>query len=304
MARDFHGTRLRSVLAQCNFEPARNMKINARTAVSDTEKNKVAPDEAIPAAEIPADVKRDRISGVFSTQSVDKIGTGTTVRKTILKTYWFAEEGPTDPEKGRTILVQPLNKNNIPSGPKDEVPLGDFLEKFSPELEFYQKEVFPKLKELDATLKRAEEQREQGALYSAQFEYESALNVDEENVRANFGLGLTYMERGDTTKANDIFQRVVSLDAAFAPDHKHLFNEFGINLRKSRLLDQAVDYYARALELVENDENLHYNVARAYYEKGEMALCREHLAKALEMNPNFEEAQQFLAYLDKQAEEQ
>lgn len=257
----------------------------------------VEQDEPMP-ADIPGDVRRDRISGVFSSQTVATVGTGTTTRKTIQKAYWFAEEVSGEGEA--VVLVQPLNNNNIPSGPKEQVPIGDFLNRFSPELEFYQQEVYPKMKELDSTLQRAEEQRDQGALYSAEFEFNAALNFDEENVRANFGLGLTYMERGEPAKAGDLFERIVGLDAAFQEEHKHLFNEFGINLRKSKLLDQAVEYYARALEMTENDENLYYNMARAYYERGDQEDCITNLNKALELNPDFEEARKFLAYIEKQ----
>lgn len=262
--------------------------------------NKVAADEAMPDLDIPSDVHREKISGVFSSQTVAKVGTGTTVRKTIQKAYWFAEQPECEDDAVPVVLVQPLNNNNIPAGPKEQVPLADFLERYNPELEFYQKEVFPKMKELDTTIKRAEEQRDQGALYSAEFEFAAALDFDETNVRANFGLGLTYMERGDSAKAGDIFERIVGLDAAFTPEHKHLFNEFGINLRKSKLLDQAVDYYTRALEITQDDENLYYNVARAYFERGDKEECATNLAKALELYPDFEEAKKFLEYIKKQ----
>jgi tetratricopeptide (TPR) repeat protein len=93
---------------------------------------------------------------------------------------------------------------------------------------------------------------------------------------------------------------VVTLDAAFTPEHKHLFNEFGINLRKSKLTDQAVDYYKRALEITHDDENLYYNIARAYFERGDKDDCRENLHKALELAPDMEVAQKFLEYLDKE----
>ncbi|CCH49814.1 tetratricopeptide repeat protein [Pseudodesulfovibrio piezophilus] len=248
--------------------------------------------------DIPSDVSRGKISGVFSTQTVAKVGTGTTTRKMIQKAYWFAEQN--DNADASAVMVQPLNKHNVPSGPKDSIPMEDFLQRFNPELEFYQQEVFPRMKELNTTLKRAEEQRDQGALYSAEFEYAAALDFDEENVRANFGLGLTYMERGEPAKAEDIFERVVGLDASFAPEHKHLFNEFGISLRKSNLLDQAVEYYTRALEITQDDENLYYNLARAFFERGDKDDCTTNLDKALSLNPSFEEANKFLAYIKKQ----
>jgi len=233
------------------------------------------------------------IKGLFSTQTVEKVGTGTTQRKTISKMFWFCVQG----EDGQ-VGVQALNKNMVPAGPTTMVPLEDFLVRYNPEPEMYLKTVYPKMQELASSVSRAEESRQRGALYSAQFEYENALAVDEENVRANFGLGLTYVERGEAAKAQDILGRIVGLEAAFAPEHKHLFNEFGISLRKNRMVDQSVDYYTRALALSQTDENLHYNVARAYYDKGDMEKCREHLASARAINPDHEEVKKFLEFLN------
>ncbi|MBU1040074.1 MAG: tetratricopeptide repeat protein [Proteobacteria bacterium] len=235
-----------------------------------------------------------KIKGLFSTQTVEKVGTGTTQRKTISKMFWFCTQN----DEGQ-VMVQALNKNMVPAGASTAVPLEDFLAKYNPEPEMYLKNVFPKMQELNSTVQRAEEQRQRGALYSAQFEYENALAVDEENVRANFGLGLTYVERGEATKAKDILGRIVGLDAAFAPEHKHLFNEFGISLRKSRMVDQSIEYYTRALTMTETDENLHYNAARAYYDKGDLAKCREHLDRALAINPAHEEVAKFIEFLSK-----
>lgn len=234
----------------------------------------------------------DKITGVFSTQSVQRVGTGTTTRKTVKKSFWMADE-----KDDGTIDIQPLNVNYIPSGPKRKVPKEDFLEKFSPEPEFYVSTVYPKIKEMDDAVDKGEKHREKGETFSAELEFNTALGLDEENVRANFGLGLTYLERGDDTKANDIFERLVKLDAAFEKEHKHLFNDFGINLRKNKMFQQSVEYYERAIELADTDENLHYNVARVYYEREEFDLAATSLQQALAMNPDFEEAAKFLQFL-------
>ncbi|WP_034632423.1 tetratricopeptide repeat protein [Maridesulfovibrio bastinii] len=239
-------------------------------------------------------IEREKIKGIFSSQTVQKIGTGTTVRRTISKMYWQAEELDSG-----AIEIQALNTSYIPAGPKKEISKEEFLSKYSPEPEFYVSTVYPKMQELNSTIQRGEKARQAGATYSAEFEFQKAIGVDADNVKANFGLGLTYMERGETHKANDIFERLVKLDAAFKQEHKHLFNEFGINLRKTGMQDQAIDYYNRALEMSSRDENLHYNMARAYYEKGELKSCIEHLEKALEINPEHEEAQKFLDYAKK-----
>jgi tetratricopeptide (TPR) repeat protein len=239
-------------------------------------------------------VGRDKIKGVFSTQTVEKVGTGTTQRKAIQKTYWFCEEGKED-----TIQVQPLNKNYVPSGPSRAVAKEEFLGKFNPEPEFYVQTVYPKMRELENTIKRGEDHREAGRVYSAELEFKEATNVDEENVRANFGLGLTYLDRGDAIKANDIFERLVNLEAAFDQEHKHLFNDFGINLRKNKMLEQALEYYHRAERLEGNDENLFHNIARVYYELGDLEHCVEYLKRSLQLNPGMEEGKLFMEFLKK-----
>jgi tetratricopeptide (TPR) repeat protein len=236
--------------------------------------------------------EKKRIKGVFSTQEVRKVGTGTTTRKTIQKAFWMVDE-----LDDGVVEVQPLNSNYIPSGPKRKVALDDVLSTFQPEPEFYVQTVFPKMQELNKTVARADRHRSRGEHFSAEFEYGNALKVDEENVRANFGLGLTYLERGESAKADNIFERLVKLEAAFEPEHKHLFNEFGISLRKNKMFEQAIEYYERALELSGSDENLQYNMARACLEMKDYTRTMEHLLKCLDANPSLEAAGKFLAWM-------
>ncbi len=240
----------------------------------------------------PSPRPREKIKGIFSTQSILKVGTGTTTRKTIQKTYWFVDETP-----DALLEIQPLNKNYIPSGPKRKITMEDLLAKFAPEPEFYFSTVYPKLQELSNTIQKGERHRNKGEVFSAELEFNQALSVDEENVRANFGLGLTYLDRGESHKANDIFERLVRLDAAFEQEHKHLFNDFGISLRKNRMLDQALEYYRKAEDLADSDEHLFYNIARAYFDKENVTECLEYLKRALKLNPDLKEARLFIKYL-------
>ena len=237
-------------------------------------------------------VPQDRIKGVFSTQEIRKVGTGTTQRKTVYKGFYFIEQ-----DEHGDIECQPLNANYVPSGQKRKITMEELMEKFAPEPEFYLNSVYPKMQELQRTLDNADSHRAKGETFAAEYEYSEALQVDEENVRANFGIGLTYLQRGENNKADDIFERLVKLDAAFAPEHKHMFNDFGINLRKARMYQQSVVYYNRALEMTTDDENLHINVARALFETKDIDGCMEHLLKALDLSPKHEQATKFLLWL-------
>lgn len=242
-------------------------------------------------ADAPGAAKTGNIKGVFSTQEIRKVGTGTTTRKTVQKTFWFVEQ------KDDEIVCQPLNPNYVPSGPKRKISMEELIAKFSPEPEFYQMSVYPKMRDMELSIIKGDGHREKGETFAAEYEYGRALKVDEENVRANFGIGLTYMERGEREKAENIFERLVKLDGAFGKEHKHLFNEFGISLRKSKMLAQAVEYYQRALELSREDENLHTNLARALLETRDINGCLEHLFKALELAPGHEISLKFLQWM-------
>lgn len=234
----------------------------------------------------------DHVRGVFSTQDVKKVGTGTTTRKTVQKSFWYVEQ-----QADGKIECQPINANYVPSGAKRIITMEELISKFAPEPEFYVNSVFPKMQEQQRTIDAADGHREKGETFAAEYEYGVALKVDEENVRANFGIGLTYLQRGEKDKAENIFERLVKLEAAFDNEHKHLFNDFGINLRKSKMVQQAVLYYQRALELSQLDENLHINMARALLEAQDMSGCVTHLLKALELAPDNENARKFLQWL-------
>lgn len=238
--------------------------------------------------------KEERLRGVFSSQEVRMVGTGTTRRKSIHKVFWFVEQS----EDG-TIEVQPLNTNYVPTGSKKPISLEELLEKYSPEPEFYVQSVYPKIRELNESVEKGDDCREKGENFSAEHEYGNALTLDEENVRANFGIGLTYLARGQVDKADNIFERLVHLDAAFEEEHKHLFNDFGISLRKNKMYKQAEEYYSRALELSKGDENLHVNMARALLEEQDYTGCVEHLLEALKLAPGNDTAMKFLTWMDK-----
>ena len=244
-----------------------------------------------PQAGAPRPQQQPEVRGVFSTQEIRKVGTGTTTRKTVQKTFWFVEQ------HGNEIECQPLNTNYVPSGPKRKISMEDLINKVSPEPEFYMNSVYPKMQELQYSVRQGDRYRESGETFAAEYEYSRALKVDEDNVRANFGIGLTYLERGDASKAQDIFERLVKLDAAFEPQHKHLFNEFGINLRKNKMLAESREYYARALQLSPKDENLNMNMARVLLESKDMDGCVDYLLEALRLAPRHEQSLKFMSWL-------
>lgn len=236
----------------------------------------------------------ERFKGVFSTQARAVIGFGTTRRKVNQNINVFAEE-----QEDGNYLVRNLNKNYIPSGKARLVTKEQLLAEFLPEPDLYMNKVVPMLRQVRETVEEADRHREQGEHMSAEFEYKNALRVDEEHIRATFGLGLTYLDRGEIENANLVCRRIITLEAAFGEEHKHLFNEFGIKMRKHAMYPQALRYYFKAYRLSRQDEHLLYNIARTYYEKGKGKLAKKFLDMALSLNPGFAEAGSLLRGIEK-----
>ncbi|MGE4296666.1 MAG: tetratricopeptide repeat protein [Desulfovibrionaceae bacterium] len=232
------------------------------------------------------------IKGVFSRDVTLKIGAGTTTRKVTQTNHYYIEE-----DDAGGLTAQMLNNSFIPFGPKETVSREDVLENYKPELEIYAKKMLPAMREVQKTLARADRHRQQKDYFSAEYEYKNALKLEDTNVRATFGLGLSYMERGDKEKADDIFKRLIALDDAFTPENKHLFNEFGINLRKQEMYEQALKYYAKALKTGPMDPHLLYNVARIYHAQDNLLKAGAFLKKAVEIKPDFEEGATFLRHV-------
>lgn len=232
------------------------------------------------------------IHGVFSTEQTAKIGFGSTKRTETQRIFMLVEEDG----KG-ALTTRLLNANAIPADEKETVSHETFLKNFMPEPDMYANTVQPALTRLNKTIARAERHRTNGENFSAEYEFTNALEIHEDNVRATFGLGLTLLDRGDTQRAELVFAKLISLKGTFSPEHKHLFNEFGISLRKNTMHTEALTYYSKAEELSPLDDHLLFNIGRVYVELGEYAEAKVKLEKALEHNPDLQEAKKLLKHV-------
>jgi tetratricopeptide (TPR) repeat protein len=75
------------------------------------------------------------------------------------------------------------------------------------------------------------------------------------------------------------------------------FNNRGMQLREAKDFAAAVKSYSAALSISPQDENLHYNLGRVFYEHGQSDKAEECLDKALKINPDFKEGKLFYDYL-------
>ena len=239
-------------------------------------------------------LEEPKINGVFSTDKKTVVGFGHTRKKVSQHVVVFA----TEDDEG-WITIRALNAENVPSGTAKVISRKNLLDNFLPEPDIYMNQVLPAMRELSKTVARGERHLRNNETYSAEMEFKTALRIDEVNIRATFGLGLSYLQRQDTQRGEIVFKRLVKLKGAFEPEHKHMFNEFGIHLRKNKMFTQALKYYARASKHCKQDENLFFNMARTYYEAGNSSIALKFIRKALKIRPDFFEAKKLYRHLSK-----
>ncbi len=229
---------------------------------------------------------------VCSKRSSVTIGTGTTSKKEDSTLYYYAKQ--IDDE---LLALQSLNAHWAPSGPALEVTMQELITQYQPEVDIFLKQVKPVIQKIAKAVAKGDRLRKNGKPYSAAMEYNNALGLDEQNVRALFGLGLTYLQYNQHDKAQTVFEQLIALDGFASAEYKHLFNQFGIELRKQEMSEQACRYYQRALEVCATDENLYFNLARAYVQGGRVGEAEGALEKCLRINPGHEEGVKFRKYI-------
>jgi len=231
----------------------------------------------------------NRIHGIFYEESNLTLGTGHTQKNQTLKNYCQADQ-----VDEAQVKLAFLGDDGEPTGIEITMPVDEFLRRFTFEPSFMPPKVKSReQKQADKHSAMAEKHRERKEFFSAEWEYNKALKIEPENIRANFGVGTLYMEMGETEKAKGVFKKLAQVEAIFEEENKHIFNEFGITLRKTKMYDEALANYMKALEISPQDENLYFNIARLYYDKEDPDKAQEWLEKALNVNPDFREARQF-----------
>lgn len=235
----------------------------------------------------------DLIEGVFCIERSSKIGTGTTARRVKSKANYYVREVEED-----NVELLLINDKNVPCGSPETISKDKLLAEGMPMPQIYN-EVIGNLRKVQKSLARGDKFRARNESFTAELEYSSALKLDEQNVRANFGIGLCLLARDEKEKAQEVFDRIIKIDSAFGDEHKHLFNEYGIALRKKDMARQAADYYTRALELSGDDENLWYNLARALFDLEEWGECAQAVKQCLALSPDHPHGAKMLAYLAK-----
>lgn len=156
--------------------------------------------------------------------------------------------------------------------------------------------------DLEAILAQKQAAVEQGQKHLDAQEWDKAKGVFDQLI-SDFG--------GDTDLKADIADRYLNagqyqeafhmLDDALKDDPNaiHLYNRIGMVLRKMKDYETAEKYYLKALTLSSDDEYLHYNIGRLYYDWRKWSKMAQAAQNAVEINPDFGEAVKMLKFAQK-----
>ncbi|MDR2892164.1 MAG: tetratricopeptide repeat protein [Deltaproteobacteria bacterium] len=119
----------------------------------------------------------------------------------------------------------------------------------------------------------------------------------EERFLADFSMTLIKL-RDKRQEALHGMQKLADSSGPFAREHKFMFTDCGLAMRKRNLYALAERFHEKARGLAPQDEHILFNLARVMYESGKTSKAREYLGLSLEINPDFKAGRDFLAFVD------
>jgi tetratricopeptide (TPR) repeat protein len=226
---------------------------------------------------------------IYLKQEEMKLGVGSTARVTTTEDYYQVVEV----DEGH-VEIQLLDFVDRPLGKPSVIPK-ERLEEFIYCPDYFKDKKGTKELIAEKHVQIGDRHFEKKEYLSADYEYGKALSVKEDHLKANIGKGKALFAMGKKEEARKVFSKISSLGSLFEKENKHIFNEFGIELRKKGMFEEATQNYLKALSFDPGDEALYYNLGRVYYEEGEPKKAIEQLRQALNLRSDFEEAQDFLS---------
>ncbi|MBI4776256.1 MAG: tetratricopeptide repeat protein [Deltaproteobacteria bacterium] len=236
--------------------------------------------------------------GVYRHTSWTTIGTGSTAKRKIqIIDYYFKE---LEPDEFGLFSAQVVDYTGKPLQMFDRLRPSEVykMRLISENLEELPK-ILDRVNMLRSHVKIAERHLEQGEYHSAEYEYDNALKIDKHSVEANLGKGKTLFKMERYEEAKEIFDELSENPELYLEEHKHLFNEYGINLRQMSMYDCAAESYKRAIRVNPYDPHLYYNLAITCVKLGDAPLAVKLLDRAVKLkrkleNVSFPEAESLL----------
>lgn len=136
--------------------------------------------------------------------------------------------------------------------------------------------------------------------------FQKALRINDLFAEAYQGLAEAYKGKGDKEQCQFYLKKAANLYAEFDRMEKvkeifidilkydntanNPFNTLGVRLRKNGDYQGAIRAYQQALEVTPNDENVYFNMAKAFFYMDDKVNALKYVTMSLRMNRNFGEA--------------
>lgn len=109
----------------------------------------------------------------------------------------------------------------------------------------------------------------------------------ENDLRDAFGKAMRALNRPrDRKGAIAALEKIVTTKDGIVPEHRHMFRDFGVNLRKKSLPELALLCARRAVTLSPDDDHARFNLARILGILGQYDDADAQLREAMQMDPN------------------
>jgi tetratricopeptide (TPR) repeat protein len=194
-----------------------------------------------------------------------------------------------------------------PEDPRPLIRLGDVYVasgKISMGIDFYQQ----------AIKKDPASEEAQSALING---WLAAIRVAPHLANNHVGLGTAYQLKGDFLQAERSFRRALQIDANNQLANKGLdslkedriktqvalFLDRAVKFQKQGNLDESLANYIRALNLEPTNADIHYNIGTAFQAKKDFERAQKAYNKAIELNPNHQEAKEAIASLNREEQD-
>ncbi|MEE9274885.1 MAG: tetratricopeptide repeat protein, partial [bacterium] len=148
-----------------------------------------------------------------------------------------------------------------------------------------------------AFVKRGNRDLKEKRFDRAKTEFEGAIVVNEKSVAGHIGLGESLQALGDQEGTNEAFERALEIDER--PENLHVYNRIGIVARHQKNFEMASRALDRALSFDAEDPVLYFYKSTVHISQKQFKEALALLDKALELKPEFPEAQKARAAVAK-----
>jgi len=127
-------------------------------------------------------------------------------------------------------------------------------------------------------------------------ELKLAVKFDPEGVEPHAILALLYSLKDNKDSANKEYEIALQNASRINPKNAEIYKGLGLLYVRQKKFDAAIKAYEMALSIAAQDPQTHYYLSNIYYENNNKLKTEEELKAAINLNPDYSDALNFLGY--------